>query len=36
MLEERTPTSVFLESDPAFDPLRGEPRFKAMITQLRG
>jgi serine/threonine-protein kinase len=36
MLEERTSVSAFIELDPVFDPLRGEPRFKELVAKHRG
>lgn len=35
MIDERTPSSIFLEMAPTMDPLRGEPKFKEMIAQIR-
>ena len=33
-LDEREPFSAFLKLDPAFDPLRGDPRFAELVSSL--
>jgi adenylate cyclase len=33
-LDEREPFSAFLKLDPAFDPLRGDPRFDELVSRL--
>jgi hypothetical protein len=35
MLEERTPHAVFLDIDPAFDLIRSDPRFGALVSQIK-
>jgi hypothetical protein len=32
-LEEREPFSAFLKLDPAFEPLRGDPRFGELVSR---
>jgi tetratricopeptide (TPR) repeat protein len=33
MLEERSPLAMFLELDPACDPLRSDPRFRKLLAK---
>jgi len=35
MLEERTPHAVFLDIDPAFDLIRADPGFGALVSQIQ-
>lgn len=34
-LDERSPIAVRLELDPTYDPLRGDPRFEALLARVR-
>jgi len=35
MLDERSPFAVYLDFDPVFDPLRSDPRFDQLVSQLK-
>ncbi len=35
VLDERSPFAVFLDFDPVFDPLRSDPRFEQMVSQMK-
>ena len=35
LFDERSPLAVFVDLDPTFDPLRSDPRFGQIVSQLK-